>query len=245
MSRRALRRARVVRGLLVALCGSMLAVGGHLLAGGAVPRQPALFGLIALAAGATVVASDRAWSYRRLLAALAAIEAVTHVALELGHQHAALTAGPAPAGSLTAATLPGSVVTGSSSSGWLMLAAHAAAALATAWLLRRGEALFWRAVEALRPATSWPTVGAPAAVPRPLSPRADSPVQPVPVMLSGAASHRGPPPVVRPARVRPCDVASRVEPRRKPTSSCLCHAAFPASTELAATGARAVPVPSC
>jgi hypothetical protein len=73
MSRRALRRARVVRGLMVAAVGAALGVGGHLLAGGGVPASPALLLLVLLAAGACTALSDREWSYPRLIAAMAAL----------------------------------------------------------------------------------------------------------------------------------------------------------------------------
>ena len=178
MSRRALREARLLRGLVVAASGTALAVGGHLAAGGALPRSPAVLLLALLAAAACILLSDREWSYGRLLGALGSVELLVHLALSLDH---GVMAQAAPA--------PGAA----GGNGWLMLGAHATAAGSTAWLLRNGEATYWRVVEHLgrRP------------LPRPVPSRVVAPLRvPVPagadtlenlLRLSAAVSRRGPP----------------------------------------------------
>ncbi len=179
MSRRALREARLLRGLVVAASGTSLAVGGHLAAGGALPRTPALLLLALLAAAGCIVLSDREWTYGQLLVALGSIELLVHLAL--GLDHGAMAHGG-----------PGRAADGSGN-GWLMLAAHAAAAGSTAWLLRSGEATYWRLVEHLsrrpflRPMPL--RVVAPLRVPAPAAPATlDSLLR-----LSAAVSRRGPP----------------------------------------------------
>jgi hypothetical protein len=171
MSRSALRRARAVRGLLVAAVGAALGVGGHLLAGGGVPTSPALVLLVLLAAGACTALSDREWSYPRLLTAMAGLEALVHLGMSsMGHG----AAHPGP-------------------SGWVMLAGHAAAAVVTAWVLRSGEEMFWRAVERLRPRPIWPTLSARFDVRLPsVRWREDAEPQSLTQLLS-SLSRRGPP----------------------------------------------------
>jgi hypothetical protein len=182
MSRRALREARLLRGLVVAASGTTLAVGGHLAADGALPRSPALLLLALLGGAACILLSDREWSYARLLVALGSIELLVHLAL--GLDHGAMAHGG-----------PGTASDGSSN-GWLMIAAHAAAAGSTAWLLRSGEATYWRLVEHLsrrrfiRPVPS--RVVAPLQIPVPAPPATlDSLLR-----LSAAVSRRGPPTLV-------------------------------------------------
>jgi hypothetical protein len=174
MSRRASREARLVRGLVVAASGAGLAVGGHLAAGGGLPSKPAVLLLVLLASAACTLLSDREWSFGRLLVALGAVELLVHLAMGLDH------------GAMSGAVRPGP-------SGWAMLGAHAAAALLSAWMLRCGEAMYWRIVERLRPrplprvlalrVTSELAVGA-SADPGPLQSL---------LRLTDAASRRGPP----------------------------------------------------
>lgn len=193
MSTRALRRARLLRGLVVCACGSGLGIGGHLLAGGHPQVSGPMLLLMALAAGACTLLSDRQWSLPRLLVALAAVQLGVHEAMGLQMSHAAA---PAPAaiqlaGRLTHAGVPASATAGPG--GWVMLAAHAAAALATAWLLRRAEALFWRVVQRLRPRPLWPTGTAPLDLSRPApAPRAHTAVRRT-LPLTGSLARRGPP----------------------------------------------------
>jgi hypothetical protein len=177
MSRRALRRARAIRGVVVAASGALLAIGGHLLAGGTMPVHPALLVLIGLAAGACTLLSDREWSFRRLLVALAGIEALVHLTMSL--DQASMAAAPLK-------TTPGP-------SGWVMLAAHTAAALLAAAGLRRGEAMFWRLVERLRPRPLWPTVGSLAQPARLVTPSFDVPGQEHLLFLVDSVPRRGPP----------------------------------------------------
>ena len=177
MSERALRRARVARGLVVSATGAVLGLGAHVLAGGAV-ASPVLLLLLAVAAAACTLASDRPWSLPRLLVALTAIQLGVHLVMVLQMTD------NTPAQAVSAA--PNAHGT------WVMLAGHAAAAVATAWLLRSGEALFWRVVDRLRPTVLWPTAAAPVPVaatrpaPRPQAARRMRP-------LAGALARRGPP----------------------------------------------------
>jgi hypothetical protein len=187
MSRRALRRARVLRGVLVAACGAVLAISGHLLAGGSMPVHPALLLLIALAAGACTLLSDREWSFQRLLVALTAIEAGVHVAMTLD-QGSMRSMGSAASAGTTA-----SDAHAAGANGWVMLAAHVAAALLTAWGLRQGEALFWRLVERLRPRPLWPTLQAPLDLLASTPAAIDVPRPWQGLLLEDSASRRGPP----------------------------------------------------
>jgi hypothetical protein len=188
MSASALRRARLLRGLTVSMTGAMLGIGGHLLAGGPVPAAPAVLLLVVMAAAACTLASDRQWSFLRLLVALGGVQLVVHGAM-------GLQMGPRMDGQASAQL----VATGGPSwqaagpSGWVMVGAHALAAVVTAWLLRQGEALLWRLVERLRPRPLWPTVSTPldltraaAASPAYFAARRLHP-------LTGSLARRGPP----------------------------------------------------
>jgi hypothetical protein len=179
MSRRATRDARLVRGLVVAASGAGLSVGGHLAAGGGLPDQPAVFMLIILAAAGCTVLSDREWSFRRLLVAVGGVEILTHLSMGLGHGSMPHPAGAQPG--------PG---------GWLMLAAHTAAALLTAWGLRSGEAMYWRIVDHLRrgplPRTVALRVASDLRIPAQAEPAGLESLQ----YLADALSRRGPPSLV-------------------------------------------------
>jgi hypothetical protein len=179
MSARALRRARVARGLVVSASGAVLGLGAHLLAGGSLV-SPVLLLLLALAAGACTLASDRAWSLPRLLVALGGIQLGVHevMSLQMGSG---------------AGTTSGSAAAASAAAPAIMIAGHACAALAMAWVLRQGEALFWRLVQRLGPRRFWPTV---TGVFHPAAPHWRS-TGPAPARgprpLAGALARRGPP----------------------------------------------------
>jgi hypothetical protein len=194
MSRRAVRRARLVRGAAVALAGAGLGLTGHVLAGGGLPASPALLLLVALAAGVCTLVSDRQWSYRRLLVALGGTQLLVHLALASSHATHGLTANPAnPANPVNPANPANAAHAAPGPSGWVMLAAHAAAALLTAWLLREGEALFWRAVERLRPRPLWPRVAAPYLRRLPWQPSWRVDAGAALLVLVGSVARRGPP----------------------------------------------------
>jgi len=176
MSERALRRARVARGLVVSASGAVLALGAHLLAGGALV-SPAVLLLLACAAAGCTLASDQRWSLPRLLVALSSIQVGVHVAMAVQMSDGAAAQEAAA---------------GASHSPWVMLAAHAAAVLSTAWLLRNGDAVFWRLVERLRPPVLWPAAPAAAlADPAWLPPRPRAAA--ILRVLAGALARRGPP----------------------------------------------------
>jgi len=185
MSRRALRSARLLRGLVVAATGAALGVAGHLAGGGPVPAMPALLGLVALAAAACTVASDRQWSFTRLMVALSGIQLLVHLTMCLGMSHGGATGQPA--------AVHGSQVGAGAAPGLVMLAGHAGAAAVMAWLLRHGEELFVRGVERLRRRTPWPTLAAAAdllgSATAPRGSRATWALHP----LSGSLARRGPP----------------------------------------------------
>ena len=176
MSERALRRARVARGLVVSVSGAVLALGAHLLAGGAMV-SPAVLLLLAFAAAGCTLASDHRWSLPRLLVALSAIQVGVHVAMVLQMTDSAAAQ---PAGA------------GGAHGPWVMLAGHAGAVLSTAWLLRSGDAVFWRLVDRLRPSVLWPTAPVPAPAAASWSsppPRAAATLR----LLAAALARRGPP----------------------------------------------------
>ena len=185
MSRSALHRARLLRGLVVAATGVLLAVGGHLLAGGTLSASPALLVLVTLAAGACTLWSYRQWSFARLLVALCGVQLLVHEAMNLGM-------GPGLAAGHVADT-PFSASPATGAGGWLMVAAHAGATAVTAWLLRQGEALIWRLVERLRPRPLWPTVTAPLDLSAPTASSTGSSATWLLVPMAGSQTRRGPP----------------------------------------------------
>jgi hypothetical protein len=189
MSARALRRARLLRGLVVSASGGGLGIGGHLLAGGPLPLSPGLLLLLAVAAGACTMLSDRQWSFWRLLLALGGVQVLVHEAMGLqmgGGMGTGQSAGHLGAGGVASSASVGS-------NGWVMLAAHAGAAVATAWLLRQGEALFWRLLERLRPRRRWPTTTSPVGLALPAAASTGPSPARLLLCLAGCLARRGPP----------------------------------------------------
>jgi hypothetical protein len=172
---------RWLRGSAVGAASVALATSGHVLGGGAVPAATVLL----LSAGAmllSVALSNRRWTLAPLLVVLLGTQVVCHVLLG-GHgaggaslHHPAVTAGAAgsPAGA--------------------MLAAHVAAALLTAWLLRCGDDCCARLVELL--AVTWRVASAarPTTLRRPqLSAAPVAAAAPTMRELEHAVARRGPP----------------------------------------------------
>ncbi|GAB2580225.1 hypothetical protein GCM10009593_18650 [Microlunatus antarcticus] len=181
----------------------LLATGAHLVGGGDVLPVGVLLGAAALLLVSTLVSVDRC-RFAVLLPLLAAEQVLLHLLFSAADTAAMCLPSAAAAGAHAghaahgaAATLdPGSAAglqacaeSHAMGASWLMVGAHAAATLAVAWLLARGEAWWWRTVATL--------VLLVAARPTRRRPRALA-VLARPVLLAGrlvldAASPRGPP----------------------------------------------------
>lgn len=176
--------ARVARGLLVAAASWGVSLSGHVLAG-----DPPLFTAELVAATGVLalvccVASRVRWTGPRLLAATGTAEPAFHVVFEMG---------PADGGArVSAATAAAGLLTDPA-----MLAGHAAAAVALAAVLARGEALAFGVVALLAAAVvRWTAPVGPASVPpRPAGHRSSdvrAASRPSSVLLV-SAPRRGPP----------------------------------------------------
>jgi hypothetical protein len=127
---------------VVGLCATALATAGHALEGGPAPTVPVIAGLSVGAVLVSIALSRVRWGLPSLLVVLIAAQLIFHVAL-VGPVAAAESRG-SPDG------LSG---VGDTVVSWSMLAAHLAAALLTAVVLRRGEDACWRIADILaRPA---------------------------------------------------------------------------------------------
>ena len=109
---------RWLRGSAVGLCATALATAGHALEGGPAPALPVTAGLALVAVLVSVALSRVRWGLGSLLLVLLVAQLVFHVAL---------SGGVADIGA-----------------SWSMVMGHAAAALMTAVLLRRGPDACWR-----------------------------------------------------------------------------------------------------
>jgi hypothetical protein len=122
---------RWVRGAVIGSAASLLALGGHVLAGEPTPPAATVLALVAVTVLASVGLSGRRWTTGWLLGVLLGAQVAFHVALASGSGHsghAALT----PAG-------PSS----------LMAVAHLGAALLSAALLKHGEDACWHLAQRL------------------------------------------------------------------------------------------------
>jgi hypothetical protein len=118
---------RWLRGSVVGLSATALAIAGHALEGAPAPAVPVIAGIAFAAVLVSVVLSRVRWGLGSLLVVLTASQLVFHLALAGGVAD-----------------------TGAS---WSVLAAHSAAALLTAVVLHRGEDACWRVADSLaRPA---------------------------------------------------------------------------------------------
>lgn len=173
-----LRRARV---LLLAAAVVGLSVLSHLLAGGRGPGVVPLLVLTVLTAVGVLPFTRARLGLPRLLALLGTGQLVLHVAFE---RCAAL--GPA-----TRSAVPGHATTADLAAAVAMLAAHAAATLGLALVLRYGDAVLWRLWAWL---TGLGAVhdGAPVLVPRSAAPRTGAPVAHA-APVRGAWHGRAPP----------------------------------------------------
>lgn len=166
---------RVLRGLAMAGCSAALAVAAHTAASGALPPAGLTIVLTALLAGAGIALADRQRGPVAVLAVVGASQLGMHTLLS-GHGH---------------------VVTGAvSTTGAVMVLAHAAAAVITAGLLAGADG----GVFALLAVLHWLLRGS-VAQPRPLpaAPRPPGAVSPsavsvlIEVLLRRVHARRGPP----------------------------------------------------
>lgn len=149
-----------------------LAAGGHLLGGGTLPAPMITLALTALLLVPVTWLSKRELSFPALLGLLGVGQAVLHEALSTLSVSAVCQAPATGRGSHHAGTsslhcLPANPVelsahTGTGIDPLAMLTGHALAVLATAWLLRRGEAALWQLLAWLRPLAVLPR---PAVIP--------------------------------------------------------------------------------
>ncbi|WP_457973871.1 hypothetical protein [Arthrobacter sp. D1-17] len=163
---------RLFRSLVFTGATVGLAAGGHLLGGGTLPAPMITLALTALLLVPVTWLSRRELSFTTLLGLLGVGQAVLHEALSTLSVSAVCQA-PAPGrGSHHGRTsslhcLPASppelsAHTGPGIDPLAMLAGHAIAVLATAWLLRQGEAALWQLLAWLRPLAVLPR---PAVIP--------------------------------------------------------------------------------
>jgi hypothetical protein len=130
--------ARWLRGAVVGFAASVVALTGHVLGAGSTPSLLPLAGLTSVAVLLAVALSGVRWRLTSLLAMLLGAQAVFHLTFaSAGHAPATTLAHPAHLGSA------------SGDGDGRMLALHVAAALVTAWLLRRGEDVCWELASAV------------------------------------------------------------------------------------------------
>jgi len=150
---------RVVRAGVLGTLSLLLATGAHVLGGGSLPGVGVLL-VAAVPLGLLAALVTRRRCRFGWLAALLAVQqlglhelfglAGAARACTLGVRGAAAAPHAGHAGALdgvTSCAPGGGMDMTSGTPGWLMVVAHVAAVLATAWLLARGEAWLWRTVD--------------------------------------------------------------------------------------------------
>jgi hypothetical protein len=176
---------RWVRAAVVTFASSGLALLGHLTAGGPAPQPGTLVLVVLPVLLVSVGLSGRRWTIGPLLAMLLGAQALFHVAAGAGaaaHVHHGHDVG----GALATA----------GQSGPAMLTAHAAAALLTALLLRRGDDWVWRLAELLARAWRAARIVVDQLAPRPARGIGMSTAAEMPAalhLLEHAVDRRGPP----------------------------------------------------
>lgn len=128
-------REKALLGAGVGVCATALAIGGHVIGGGATPSPLVLAALVSVAVAACVVLSQARWRLPALFGAFVVMQAAFHLVL-----------GAQPGSSMHAGHMSGHSMAGHShvthaattGFGWQMLAAHVAAVLVTALAFRRG-----------------------------------------------------------------------------------------------------------
>jgi len=153
-----------------------LAASAHVLAGGILPQPAIVAGIAALVLAPVTILSKTRISAPAMIGLLGASQLVLHWAFDALSVSATFTPaagahvhGVSPLSPAAAALMPEHAAVPAI----LMLALHAAATLATALVLARGEAAVWALAAWLRPLVriltaiavpEWPRVPAPAAV---------------------------------------------------------------------------------
>jgi hypothetical protein len=152
-----------------------LAAGAHVLAGGLLPQPAIVAGIVALVLAPVTILSKTKINMPAMIALLGSSQLVLHWAFDAFSVSASFTptaashVHDASAVPLSTALMPEHAAV----PGALMLALHAAATLATALVLAKGEAAVWALAAWLRPLVrilsavaipEWPHVPAPAAV---------------------------------------------------------------------------------
>lgn len=170
---------RFPRALAFTAAMFVLAASAHVLAGGSLPQPGIVAGILALVLAPVMMLSKTKISAPAMIGLLGSSQFVLHWAFDALSVSSAFTpaAGAhvhdAPAYPAAGALMPEHAAV----PGALMLALHAAATLATALVLARGEAAVWALAAWLRPLVrilaaiaipAWPHVPAPAAVVIPL-----------------------------------------------------------------------------
>ena len=185
--------SRAVRVAVLGGASLLLATLAHRVGGGGLPPTGVLL-LCGFLLGLTaLLLTTRRLGFPLLLAVLGGQQVLLHALFDTATATSAC--GPAAAGhhalhGLTCAPGPGMAAMVS----WPMLVAHAVATAATAWLLARGEATWWRladrVVRAAASPTSEPTPNRPCRLVTPAVRRVPS------APLLTRAAPRGPPPVL-------------------------------------------------
>ncbi|MET9023628.1 hypothetical protein ABZV93_27015 [Actinopolymorpha sp. NPDC004070] len=129
---------RIIRGALLAVCCTALAVLGHVGAGGEPPPVAALVAGTVIVGAAFAVLADRRRAFGQILAAALVAQVIFHAAFSLACAHGYdLTTGttltPSPVAGAVAEVSPGPV----------MVLAHLGAAVVLAALAAAGETLVW------------------------------------------------------------------------------------------------------
>ncbi|MEQ7123051.1 hypothetical protein ABN034_00900 [Actinopolymorpha sp. B11F2] len=175
---------RVARGGLLAVCCAMLALAGHVIGGGDVPKAHTWVAVAVLTGAGFSVLADRQRSFGQVLAGAVAAQAGFHLAFSLTGPGAGDHAQPAAGGS-HGMGLPTDLA---------MVGGHLLAAAGTAALVTHGDTVLWSLVELLG-LVRMPPLGAPLVVTVPCSPAPSPPDLPRPGASLCARAHprRGPP----------------------------------------------------
>jgi hypothetical protein len=138
--------ARLARAGVLGGASLFLATAGHVIGGGTLPGAGLLFltaiGLALLSVTLTV----RRLRFGVLLAALGLEQVLLHLLFHASTAAATCAAVAMPGHTMAATVCGTGTATGTS---WPMMVGHAAAVLATAWLLARGERWLWGVTDRL------------------------------------------------------------------------------------------------
>lgn len=185
---------RAVRAGVLGGASLLLAGSAHLIGGGALPTPGVLVVVAALVGLTAVTITGRRCRLPLLLGVLGLQQLLLHYLFDLVSASSAVDAACATSGPhhlMTHGCWSASATTsGAGEMGWAMVVAHAVAVLATAALLARGEAWFWRVADRIVAAASAQPSGWPPA-PRALV--VTSPELVPPNFAYAPAAPRGPP----------------------------------------------------